>query len=107
MSRIHPSAIVDVGAEIASDVEIGAYTVISAGVRIGVGSRIGPHCVIEGPTVIGCGNRIWQFTSLGAAPQDKKYAGEATRLEIGDNNTIREFCTLNRGTVQEDRKSVV
>ena len=101
MSRIHPSAIVDVGAEIAIDVEIGPYAVIGAGVRIGAGSRIGPHCVIEGPTLIGRGNRIWQFSSLGGAPQDKKYAGEATRLEIGDNNTIREFCTLNRGTVQD------
>ena len=101
MRRIHPSAIVDVGAEIAIDVEIGPYAVIGAGVRIGAGSRIGPHCVIEGPTLIGRGNRIWQFSSLGAAPQDKKYAGEATRLEIGDNNTIREFCTLNRGTVQD------
>ena len=101
MRRIHPSAIVDVGAEIAIDVEIGPYAVIGAGVRIGAGSRIGPHCVIEGPTLIGRGNRIWQFSSLGGAPQDKKYAGEATRLEIGDNNTIREFCTLNRGTVQD------
>ena len=101
MRRIHPSAIVDVGAEIAIDVEIGPYAVIGAGVRIGAGSRIGPHCVIEGPTLIGRGNRIWQFSSLGGAPQDKKYTGEATRLEIGDNNTIREFCTLNRGTVQD------
>ena len=101
MRRIHPSAIIDVGAEIAIDVEIGPYAVIGAGVRIGAGSRIGPHCVIEGPTLIGRGNRIWQFSSLGGAPQDKKYTGEATRLEIGDNNTIREFCTLNRGTVQD------
>ena len=101
MRRIHPSAIIDVGAEIAIDVEIGPYAVIGAGVRIGAGSRIGPHCVIEGPTLIGRGNRIWQFLSLGGAPQDKKYTGEATRLEIGDNNTIREFCTLNRGTVQD------
>ena len=101
MSLIHPTALVDGGAELAPDVEVGPYTVIGADVKIGAGSRIGPHCVIEGPTSIGSGNRVWQFCSLGAAPQDKKYAGEPTRLEIGDNNTIREFCTFNRGTAQD------
>ena len=101
MSLIHPTALIDRGAELAPDVEVGPYTVIGADVKIGAGSRIGPHCVIEGPTSIGSGNRVWQFCSLGAAPQDKKYAGEPTRLEIGDNNTIREFCTFNRGTAQD------
>ena len=98
---IHPTAIIDSGAELAADVEVGAYTLIGAKVRIGAGTRVGPHCVIEGPATIGRQNRIWQFCSLGAAPQDKKYAGEETSLEIGDGNTIREFCTLNRGTVQD------
>jgi len=101
MSRIHPTAVIDPAAELADDVEIGPYAVIGAGVSIDSGTRVGPHCVIEGPTSIGRGNRIWQFASLGAAPQDKKYAGEPTRLEIGDNNTIREFCTFNRGTAQD------
>ncbi|HEY3325916.1 MAG TPA: acyl-ACP--UDP-N-acetylglucosamine O-acyltransferase [Novimethylophilus sp.] len=98
---IHPTAIIDTKAELASDVEIGAYSVIGPEVTIASGTRVGAHVVIEGPTAIGKNNRIYQFASLGAAPQDKKYAGEATRLEIGDNNTIREFCTFNRGTVQD------
>ncbi len=101
MTRIHPTALVDSHAELADGVEVGPYTVVGPGVRIGAGTTIGPHCVIEGPTSIGCNNRVWQFCSLGAAPQDKKYAGEPTRLEIGDGNTIREFCTFNRGTVQD------
>ncbi len=101
MTRIHSSAVIDPAAELAADVEVGPYSVIGPGVRIGEGTVIGPHCVIEGPTSIGRSNRIWQFASLGAAPQDKKYAGEPTRLEIGDNNTIREFCTFNRGTAQD------
>ena len=101
VGAIHPTAIIDPGAELAADVEVGAYTLIGPKVRIGAGSRIGPHCVIEGPTVLGRNNRVWQFCSLGAAPQDKKYAGEDTTLEIGDGNTIREFCTFNRGTAQD------
>ena len=101
MAVIHPTAIIDPGAELAADVEIGAYTLIGPKVRIDAGSRIGPHCVIEGPTTIGRNNRVWQFCSLGAAPQDKKYAGEDTALQIGDGNTIREFCTFNRGTEQD------
>jgi len=100
MSRIHPSAIVDPRAELDGSVEVGAYAVIGAGVRIGADTRVGPHVVIEGGTTIGRGNRIFQFASIGADPQDKKYGGEATRLEIGDGNTIREFVTINRGTVQ-------
>ena len=101
MATVHPTAIVDTDAELAADVEIGAYTLVGAKVRIGAGTRIGPHCVIEGPTTMGRNNRVWQFCSLGAAPQDKKYAGEDTALEIGDDNTIREFCTFNRGTAQD------
>ncbi|HRA77285.1 MAG TPA: acyl-ACP--UDP-N-acetylglucosamine O-acyltransferase [Burkholderiaceae bacterium] len=101
MSRIHPSAIVDPRAELDGSVEVGAYSVIGAGVRIGAQTRVGPHVVIEGSTTIGRGNRIFQFASIGADPQDKKYGGEATGLEIGDGNTIREFVTINRGTIQD------
>ncbi len=99
--RIHATALIDPAAQLDSTVEVGAYAVIGAGVRIGAGTRIGPHVVIEGPTTIGRDNRIFQFASIGAAPQDKKYAGEPTALEIGDANTIREFVTINRGTVQD------
>jgi UDP-N-acetylglucosamine acyltransferase len=99
--KIHQSAIVDPAAELDGSVAVGAYAVIGAGVRIGAGTTVGPHAVIEGPTTIGRDNRIFQFASLGAAPQDKKYAGEPTGLEIGDRNTIREFVTINRGTVQD------
>lgn len=98
---IHPTAIVAPGAQIANDVEIGAYSVIGAHVEIDAGTKIGPHAVIKGHTRIGKNNRIYQFVSLGEIPQDKKYAGEPTRLEIGDNNEIREFCTFNIGTVQD------
>jgi len=100
-TRIHPTALIDAGARLGENVEIGAYAVIGAHVEIGDGTTIGPHTVIEGPTIIGRDNRIFQFASLGAAPQDKKYGGEPTRLEIGDRNTIREFCTFNRGTAQD------
>ena len=95
---IHPTAIVDAGAEIDSSVSIGPYSIIGAHVKIGAGTTVGPHCVIEGHTTIGCDNRIFQFTSLGAIPQDKKYAGEPCELVIGDRNTIREFCTFNIGS---------
>lgn len=98
---IHPTAIIAPGAQIDASVEIGPYAVIGQHVSIGAGTRVGPHTVIEGHTSIGRQNQIFQFASLGAAPQDKKYAGEPTRLEIGDNNTIREFCTFNVGTVQD------
>src|SRR4051812_39708729 len=97
---IHPTAIVHPGAKLADDVEIGAYTIIGEHVEIGAGTWIGPHVVINGHTRIGSGNRIYQFSSIGEVPQDKKYAGEPTRLEIGNDNLIREFCTLNLGTVQ-------
>jgi UDP-N-acetylglucosamine acyltransferase len=98
---IHPTAIVHPGAKLAPDVEIGAYTVIGEHVEIGAGTIVGPHAVITGHTSIGRANRIFQFVSLGEIPQDKKYDGEPTRLEIGDHNTIREFCTFNTGTVQD------
>jgi UDP-N-acetylglucosamine acyltransferase len=101
MAHIHPTAIVDAKAELAASVSVGPYAVIGAHVRIGDGTTIGAHCVIEGRTTIGRDNRIFQFASLGAAPQDKKYAGEPTELHIGDRNTIREFCTFNIGTVQD------
>jgi UDP-N-acetylglucosamine acyltransferase len=101
MPRIHPTAIVEPGAELADDVEVGPYTVIGPHVAIGEGTTIGAHAVITGHTRIGRNNRIFQFVSLGEVPQDKKYAGEPTRLEIGDGNTIREFCTFNTGTVQD------
>jgi UDP-N-acetylglucosamine acyltransferase len=100
-ARIHPTAVVAARARIAADVEIAPYAVIGPEVEIGPGSRIGPHAVITGHTRIGSQNRIHAFVSLGEAPQDKKYGGEPTRLEIGDNNVIREFCTFNRGTVQD------
>jgi len=101
MTRVHPSAIVDPKAELDDDVEVGAYALIGPHVRIGEGTTVGPHTVIEGHTSIGRRNRIFQFASIGAAPQDKKYRGEPTRLEIGDDNTIREFVTLNCGTAQD------
>jgi len=95
---IHPTAIVHPRAQLADDVEVGAYAIIGEHVEIGSGCRIGPHTVITGHTRLGRNNRIFQFVSLGDVPQDKKYSGEPTGLEIGDNNTIREFCTLNIGT---------
>ena len=100
-ARVHPTAVIDPRARIASGVEIGPYSIIGPDVEIGPGCRIGPHAVVTGHTRIGANNRIYQFVSLGEAPQDKKYGGEPTRLEIGDNNLIREFCTFNRGTVQD------
>ncbi|MDP2406450.1 MAG: acyl-ACP--UDP-N-acetylglucosamine O-acyltransferase [Hydrogenophaga sp.] len=97
MTQIHATALVDPAAEIHSSVSIGPYTVIGPHVKIGAGTTVGAHCVIEGRTTIGQDNRIFQFNSLGAIPQDKKYAGEPTELTIGDRNTIREFCTFNLG----------
>ena len=98
---IHPTAIVSESANIADDVEIGPYAVIGDDVQIGSGSRIDSHVVVNGPTVIGKNNHIYQFASIGDDPQDKKYADQPTRLEIGDDNTIREFCTISRGTVED------
>lgn len=98
MSKIHPTAIVAEGAEIAESVEIGPYAVIGPKVKIGEGCWVGPHAVIEGDTTIGRNNRIFQFAALGATPQDLKYRGQPTKLVIGDGNQIREFATLHIGT---------
>ena len=99
---IHPSAIIADSAVIADDVEIGPYSIVGDNVHIGAGTKIDSHVVINGPTKIGCDNHIYQFASIGDDPQDKKYANEDTGLVIGDRNTIREFCTISRGTVQDD-----
>jgi UDP-N-acetylglucosamine acyltransferase len=104
---IHPTAIIDSRAKLGANVSVGAYTVIDRDVEIGDGTLIGHHNVITGHTRIGRENRIFHFVSLGEANQDKKYQGEATRLEIGDRNTIREYCSLNRGTVQDRGVTIV
>ena len=98
---IHETAIVHPSAKLAEDVQVGPYTVIGEHVEIGAGSTVGAHAVISGHTRIGCRNRIFHHVSLGEIPQDKKYAGEPTRLEIGDDNVIRECCTFNIGTAQD------
>jgi len=95
---IDPRAVIAPDAELAADVEVGPYSIIGPGVRIGSGCRIGPHAVINGPTTLGRDNRVFQFASVGDAPQDRKYRGEPTRLEVGDGNVFREFCSINRGT---------
>jgi len=100
-NRLHPTALIDPKAELASDVEVGPFTVIGPHVQIGQGSRVGAHANLTGHTTIGKTNQIFHSVSIGEVPQDKKYAGEITRLDIGDNNTIREFCTINCGTVQD------
>lgn len=105
--KIHATAIVDASAELDSSVEIGAYSIIGPHVKIDAGTRIAGHVMINGPTTIGKNNHIYQYSSLGEAPQDKKYNGEPTSLEIGDNNTIREFCTFNRGTVQDKKNTKI
>lgn len=102
MSRIHPTAVVDPGAQLAEDVEVGPFSVIGPHVIIGAGTQIGAHVVIDGHTRIGERNRLHSSSVLGGPPQDKKYDGEPTRLEIGDDNTIREFCTFNTGTIQDE-----
>ena len=99
---IHPMALVADSAVIADDVEIGPFAVIGENVEIGSGTRIDSHVVVNGPSKIGENNRIYQFASIGDDPQDMKYADEPTRLEIGDRNTIREYCTISRGTVQDE-----
>lgn len=100
MANIHPTALVDPAAELDSSVSIGPYSIVGPDVKIGPGTSVGPHCVIEGHTTIGCDNRIFQFVSLGAINQDKKYQGEPCELVIGDRNTVREFSTYHIGTVQ-------
>ena len=101
MAQVHPTAIVDPGAELAATVSVGPYAIVGAGVKVGEGTSIGAHCVLEGPTTIGRNNRISSHTALGCAPQDKKYAGEPTELHIGNGNTIFQFCTFSRGTAQD------
>lgn len=101
MSLIHPTAIIDPQAELADSVEVGPYAVIGPHVRIDAHTKIGAHVVIDGHTTIGKDNTFFHFSSIGGAPQDKKYKNEPTRLEIGDRNTVREFCTFNLGTVQD------
>ncbi|MBT8087690.1 MAG: acyl-ACP--UDP-N-acetylglucosamine O-acyltransferase [Gammaproteobacteria bacterium] len=104
---IHETAIVSAKASIADDVQIGPYSIIGDDVVIDSGTRIESHVVINGPTTIGKDNHIYQFASIGDDPQDKKYAGEPTRLTIGERNTIREFCTISRGTVQDSGNTIV
>ncbi|MDJ0834623.1 MAG: acyl-ACP--UDP-N-acetylglucosamine O-acyltransferase [Gammaproteobacteria bacterium] len=104
---IHASAIIDPAAELGSGVEVGAYSIIGADVVIGDNCWIGPHVVIAGPCRIGKDNKIYQFSSIGEAPQDLKYAGEPTLLELGDRNVIREYVTFNRGTVDGNGKTVI
>ncbi len=98
--NIDPRAVIDPSASLAQGVSIGAYSIIGPEVEIGAGTTIGSHVVVKGPTSIGKENRLYSFSSIGDDPQDKKYAGEETRLEIGDRNVIREYCTINRGTIQ-------
>lgn len=100
-SRIHPTAVIDPSAKLDPTVSVGPYVVIGPNVQVGADTTIMAHAVLEGPTTIGVGNRLFPFCSIGGAPQDKKYAGEPTRLQIGDRNTIREYVTINRGTVQD------
>ena len=101
MTDIHSTAIVAPGAQLDVSVQIGPYAVIGAGVVIGAGTTVGAHAVLKGPATFGRDNRIFQFASIGEDPQDKKYRGEPTQLVIGDRNTFREFCTINRGTAQD------
>lgn len=104
---IHPTAIIDQTAVLSAGVSVGAYAIIQAGVTLGEGCVVEPHVVISGPTTIGKNNHFYQFGSIGAAPQDKKYANEPTTLIIGDNNTFRENVTINRGTAQDKGTTVI
>ena len=99
--KIHPTALVSPGAKLADDVEVGAYSIIGPNVTIGPRTTVGPHCVIDGHTTIGADNTFYRFCSIGGMPQDKKYRGEPTRLEIGNGNMVREYVTINTGTVQD------
>lgn len=101
MAKIHSTAIVDPKAELDTSVVVGPYAIIGPDVKVGAGTKIGAHVVIDGHTTIGCQNTFHPFSSIGGPPQDKKYAGEPTLLEIGDRNTVREFCTFNTGTAQD------
>jgi UDP-N-acetylglucosamine acyltransferase len=101
VATIHPTALVEPGAQLADDVEIGPYSIVGAAVRIGAGSRVGPHAVIVGRTTLGARNRVFQFASVGDIPQDRKYGGEATTTTIGDDNVIREYVSIHAGTAQD------
>jgi UDP-N-acetylglucosamine acyltransferase len=107
MARIHPTALVDAGAQLADDVEIGAFSLVGSHVGIGAGKIVGPHVVLTGRTTIGARNRIFQFASIGEIPQDRKYGGEPTRLTIGDDNVIREFVTVHAGTAQDRGETTI
>jgi UDP-N-acetylglucosamine acyltransferase len=102
LASIHPTALVDPAAELDETVSVGPYAIVGPQVRVGAGTAIGAHCVVEGRTTIGRDNRFWQFSSIGAMPQDMSHGGEITELRIGDRNTVREFCTLNTGTFKEE-----
>ena len=104
---IHPTAVIAPTAELADTVRVGPFAIIGDGVKIGAGTSIGSHAVVAGPTVIGEDNKIYQFASIGDEPQDKKYAGEPTRLVIGNGNTIREYCTISRGTIQDSGETLL
>lgn len=104
---VHPTALIDPQAKLDPSVSVGAYSVIGPNVVIGAGTDIGPHCVVDGYTTIGANNRFYRFCSIGGMPQDKKYRDEPTRLTIGDNNTVREFVTLNTGTVQDGGETTI
>ncbi|MFK8052744.1 MAG: acyl-ACP--UDP-N-acetylglucosamine O-acyltransferase [Woeseiaceae bacterium] len=106
-SKIHPTAIVEDGSVLGADVEIGAFTLVGRDVSIGDGTSLSSHVVVKGPTTIGAENRIFSFASIGDEPQDKKYDGEPTTLVIGDRNTIRESCTINRGTTQDRGETTI
>ena len=101
MARIHPSAVVDPAARLADDVEVGPFAVVGPHVAIGPGTVIGPHAVVTGHTTLGARNRVFQFTSIGEIPQDRKYGGEPTRTSIGDDNVFREFVSIHAGTAQD------
>ena len=107
MATIHPAAIVEAGAQLDDSVRVDAYAIVRKDVKIGAGTTVGPHTLIEGRTTIGRDNRIHQSCSIGTPPQDKKYAGEPTELEIGDRNTIREFCSIHLGTVQDGGRTTI
>jgi len=99
--KLHPTALIDAGAQVADDVEVGAYSIVGADARIGAGTRIGPHAVVTGRTTIGARNRIFQFASVGEIPQDRKYGGEPTTTTLGDDNVVREFVSIHAGTAQD------
>jgi UDP-N-acetylglucosamine acyltransferase len=99
--KVHPTALIEAGAQLADDVEVGAYSIVGADVRIGAGTRIGPHAVVTGRTTIGARNRIFQFASVGEIPQDRKYGGEPTTTTLGDDNVVREFVSIHAGTAQD------